>query len=328
MNHMITNTRQRIIDYLHRNKNATPAQLTNYLGITERAVSKQLKKLLEDNKIIKIGTAPKVFYQLSSPKTNKIKYNIPQIIRNIINKNYIYISPSGLMIEGFDGFCTWCEEKNQDVIKTAQDYIQTIKKYHTYKNKHGLIDGMVKMKNTFKDVFLDKIYYIDFYSIERFGKTKLGTLLLYAKQGQDKKLIKKIVDIINNTVKNLIKNEKINTIGFIPPTVKRKIQFIKELDKMLNINLHRINIIKVTSGISVPQKTLPKLEDRIENAKNTMFIKENNIYKNILLIDDAIGSGATLNEVAKKIKEKGYKGKIIGLALVGSFKGFDIISEI
>ena len=52
-------------------------------------------------------------------------------------------------------------------------------------------------------------------------------------------------------------------------------------------------------------------------------------FDNILLIDDAVGSGATLNETAAQIKRKKLcHGKIIGLAVVGSFKGFDVISEV
>jgi len=48
-----------------------------------------------------------------------------------------------------------------------------------------------------------------------------------------------------------------------------------------------------------------------------------------LLIDDAIGSGATLNEIALQIKNRGIvNGKIIGLAITGSIKGFDVISEV
>jgi predicted amidophosphoribosyltransferase len=47
-----------------------------------------------------------------------------------------------------------------------------------------------------------------------------------------------------------------------------------------------------------------------------------------LLIDDAVGSGATLNQVAGKIKDKGVAQKITGLALVGSFKGFDVITDV
>ena len=58
-------------------------------------------------------------------------------------------------------------------------------------------------------------------------------------------------------------------------------------------------------------------------------MKDTGVHKNILLLDDAAGSGATLNETAKQIRERGMvNGKIIGLAIVGSFKGFDVISEV
>jgi predicted amidophosphoribosyltransferase len=65
------------------------------------------------------------------------------------------------------------------------------------------------------------------------------------------------------------------------------------------------------------------------NARGTMSLDDRGRYHNILLIDDALGSGATLNEVAKKIRQKDMcSGKIIGLAITGSFKGFDVISEV
>ncbi len=51
-------------------------------------------------------------------------------------------------------------------------------------------------------------------------------------------------------------------------------------------------------------------------------------YNHILLIDDAIGSGATMNQVAGKLKNKKIAKKITGLAIVGSFKGFDVITDI
>ncbi len=90
-----------------------------------------------------------------------------------------------------------------------------------------------------------------------------------------------------------------------------------------------MNIVKATGSVPVAQKTLSKLEDRVENARNTIFIRGNLQYENILLIDDAIGSGSTLNETAKKLKEKDLvKNKVIGLALTGSFKGFDVLNEV
>ncbi|EKE15796.1 MAG: hypothetical protein ACD_11C00105G0021 [uncultured bacterium] len=118
-------------------------------------------------------------------------------------------------------------------------------------------------------------------------------------------------------------------MGFIPPTVKREVQFMKELEKNLRLGVRKVSIVKVKTQVSVPQKTLSKLEDRIENAKKTIIVDEVGEFKNILLIDDAVGSGATLNETAGQIRNRGIcKGKIVGLSITGSFKGFDVISEI
>ena len=59
-----------------------------------------------------------------------------------------------------------------------------------------------------------------------------------------------------------------------------------------------------------------------------MLVTEKKSFNRILLIDDAVGSGSTLNEIAKQIKEKGIANHITGLALTGSFKGFDILNEV
>ena len=78
----------------------------------------------------------------------------------------------------------------------------------------------------------------------------------------------------------------------------------------------------------VPQKTLTKLEDRVTNAKNTIIVEDKRTFKRILLIDDAAGSGATLNETAKKIIERKLAEKVYGCAITGSYKGYDVISEV
>jgi Predicted amidophosphoribosyltransferases len=321
-------TSQKIIDYIGKNGQAGGSELADYLDLTDRAIRKQLNKLLEAGKVSKIGRPPKVFYLLESKKEERAEINIDGKIKKIIDEKFIIITPAGEKKEGWLGFVYWCEKNKLPVVKTVEEYLKTLKKYDNFK-KDGLIDGMFKIKHTFKQVGLDKIFYVDFYSIERFGKTRLGQLLLYAKQSQNKKLIKEIVKMIKPAVDKIIKRYKVDGIGFIPPTVKREVQLMKVLEAGLNENLRKVAITKVKTAVAVPQKTLNKLEDRVENARNTIVVEENKVFKNILLIDDAVGSGATLNETAKKIKiKKICQGKIIGLAIAGSFKGFEVISEV
>jgi len=325
---MKNNTRQKILRYIGEKKQVSARELIDFLDLSGRAVFKQLKNLYEKEKIDKIGRPPKVFYFIKE-KTKPFKtYKIPPKAKKIIEENCLIISPAGEKKEGLDGFIYWCQKQKLPIEKTALEYERAHKKYAKYK-KGDFIDGTYKLKKTFPKVFVDRLYYLSFYSIERFGRTKLGWSLLYAKQSQDKTLIKDLIKTFKDKINKLIKRHSIKAVGFIPPTVKREIQFMKELEKNLNLNLPILNISKVKTPIIVPQKTLSKLADRIENAKKTFFIDDNRTFNNVLLIDDAVGSGATMNKIVQKIKQgKFSKGKVYGLAITGSFKGFEVISEI
>jgi len=325
---MTTQTSQKIQEYILTHKQVTSKQLADYLGISRQALFKHLPKLLAEDKIDKIGKPPVVFYFIKDHTASEITSSQKKIKSKIIEKNYLIITPTGEKLTGMMGFRYWCERNKLPLEKTAKEYEITYKKYAKYK-KDGLIDGTYKFTHSFNKVYADKIFYLDFYSIERFGKTKLGWKLLYAKQSQNKALIKEIcIDLYKEISKFIIKH-KIDAVGFIPPTVKRDIQLMAELQKNLNLNLPVINLQKIKTDLIVPQKTLSKIEDRIENANKTIMVNDTRCYNNILLIDDAIGSGASINETSKKIRERNIaKKKIYGLAITGSFKGFEIISEV
>jgi hypothetical protein len=325
---MVTDTAKNIIKYLETRKQATAKELGDFLGISRQALYKQLGKLLSLDKIKKIGRPPKVFYQVKVQAAVFKEAIIAAADKEIIEKNYLFITPAGQKLQGMEGFVYWCKKNNLDAAKTAPQYTETLKKFEAIKT-NGLVDGTPKIKNTFPQVFLDKIYYLDFYSIERFGKTKLGQMLLYAKQSQNKILMDGLIAVIQPKVGPLIKVLHIDAVGFIPPTVKRELQFMRELERRLDLKVPVIKIVKIQTPVSVPQKSLGKLEDRVENARDTIFVEESRKFGNVLLIDDAIGSGATMNETARKIREqKLCFDQLIGLAITGSFKGFDIISEV
>lgn len=328
MYYMRTDAAQRLLAYLKTQQEATPKQLSSHLGIGASALFRQLKKLQQQNKITKIGTPPHVFYTLTvySPAVTTIQLSDEQ--NKIITQEYLTITPSGEMLTGIPGFTYWCKKQNLPLEKTAAEYVVTLKKYAQYKI-NDLIDGLPKIKQTFTTSYLDELYYLDFYSLERFGKTKLGWLLLQAKQSQNMVLIKTIAQLIQKPLQQLLATKKISAVGFIPPTIKRVVQLQKSLEQLLALPLPMLKIIKANKHIPVAQKSLSKLADRVENASTTIFIEDTTTqYDTILLIDDAVGSGATLNETAKKIKAHHLSKKVIGLALTGSFKGFPVLTDI
>lgn len=325
-------TSEKILEYIKKNHQVTGVELIDYLGITDRAIRKQLKQLLEAGYLKKTGRPPRVYYSI----VNQTELEIPTLpllkldsaATSCIEKNFYYVTPLGEVWSGVSGFYSWCSERSQDVIAMSRQYVKLQSEYDKLRKK-GLIDGTAKLAITFGESALDKLLYVDFYSIEIFGKTKLGQMLLFAKQSQDRKLINEIADLVRPRVLAVINQYNIDAVGFIPPTVKRELQLMKQLEKRLNLSVQTISIIKIKTPVTVPQKTLSKLGDRTINARNTINVPGGKTYGNILLIDDAVGSGATLQETAHKIRIKGLTtGKVIGLALTGSVKGFDVISEV
>jgi len=321
-------TSEKIVAYIQKHRQATGQELTYFLGITDRGVRKQLLTLLKRGILTKKGHPPVVYYQISDQSIKKNSTYLPDSTRQLIDKNYLFITPTGEKLVGMVGFESWCQKQNLPIEKTAREYVAMFKKFAAYKIQ-GLINGLGKLKKTYKRVFLDDLYYLDFYSIDRFGKTKLGQLLLYAKQGQQQSLMSELIDTLSPEIQKLIKLKHITSVGFIPPTVRRQVQFMTVLERKLKLKLRVITIRKIKSEVAVPQKSLGKLIDRVENAQHSLVVSDNSEHNNILLIDDAVGSGATLNETAKQMRERGIcRGKIIGLAITGSFKGFDVISEV
>jgi len=322
---------EKIHQFIKQTSKARVEDIRRDFNLSRAIIHRHLNQLVKQQLVKKTGKPPIVFYLPSSPTSIQKQQKIDKKSQNLINQTYLYVSPSGEMVYGLNGFRLWATQTNQasNIPQLAKEYIKTRTEANTHYNHTHIINATIKLKNTFNKINLEKIFYADFYALPKFGKTILGQKVLYAKQAQLPQLIKEIALKINPLIQKIITKYHIQAIGFIPPTIPRKLQFLKELEYNLNIPLPKINLTKAyPSDIPVAQKTLPKLDQRIENAKNTIFIKDKDVnHQNILLIDDAVGSGSTLNETAIKLKQNTNK-KIYGFAVVGSYKGFDVISEV
>ena len=103
------------------------------------------------------------------------------------------------------------------------------------------------------------------------------------------------------------------------------------LEKKWAIKLPQLELMKFYEwSVIVPQKSLKWTKQRIRNARETIFpVANQKPIKKLLLIDDFVGSGATLNESAKKIKKLGLAKEIFWLALVGNVDlSYDVINEV
>lgn len=331
---MKTYTAARIIEYIKEKRQARVKDLIRLLGISNVAVHKQLKKLISEGLLQKAGKPPLVFYTLSEKlDSNQEKTTFPKTIKDTIENNFLSITPDGRLLYGVEGFIYWANiyQKSKNLSVLGKIYQNAIRQKKQYTAKDGWIDATQKLTFAFKKTSIDRLLFQDIYSYPVFGRTKLAKLVMYAKQTENKILIDQIASTSMPMIEKIIKEFDISAIGFIPPTIPRRIQFIDELETRLNISLPKIDLVKIMSGdVLVPQKTLAKLEERVINARTSIYLKHTTepSYANVLLIDDVAGSGASFNETASKLNaSKIGNKKIVAFAIVGNIKGYDVIRQ-
>lgn len=319
-----------LLKFVQKNNTVTVDAIAAQLSISRQYVHILVKKMIDDGKLKKIGTAPHVFYSVNIVEKELANNNIPYDKEVFLHTHFLIVDALGNKLQGLKAMHYWCSNQQLPLQKTIDEFIETRKKYLAFFNNEYLIDGLQKLQSTkgIGNLGVDELYYLDFYAIERYGKTHLGCLMHYAKQGQNKKLMQLIVDEIKNRVQNMIAQHDIDAVLFVPPTIKRKVQIMHFFQKQLNLPLPIITVKKISNEIVIPQKALSKLFERIANAKNTFFVPSQKKYNKVLIIDDAMGSGATINEIALKVKAQKIAKHITGLVVTGSYKGFEVISEI
>lgn len=310
-------------------QHASPSQLSEVTGLSRQQVQHHLKKLLALEVIEKIGKTPHVYYQVVEGQSIQTDVSLGRHEKTI-NQNFMYVSSSGKSFEGKDGFVRWCKERKLDIQKTAKRYsflLSTVSK----KKRKGRYSIKTKFKETFEDdLQINYVYFFEPYAIEVFGKTKLAQKVLRAKENETFDSVIEAVHEIKDRVNEFIKNGDYDAICVVPHTITREYQFLDYVKKSIDTNKTFIKITRIFPDQKKSQKSLKKLSERVTNAHDTIFINDLRKFKNILIIDDAIGSGATINETARKIRIKNLEkgGKITGLGIVGSLKGFDVISGI
>ncbi len=320
-----------IVSLLEKQHDLSIKEIVEQSGFSKQMVHVAINQLLEQGKVKRLGKAPKTIYRKADASTAAKKdHGIDEDKQEFLKKEFIQVTETGNLIAGEEAFAYWCYQRKLPVTKTLDEFIKTKAKYEQFYETSGIINGYGKLKNTegYDKIWLDQLYYLDFYAIERFGKTKLGTLLHFAKQGQNKFLMQMLMKEIDGRVKEFVSKQRIDAVVFVPPTIRREVQLMKFIQTKLNLSLPVIQLKKISGIIPIPQKSLSKLSERIANADNSFAVTETRKFNHVLMIDDAVGSGSTLNQIAQKLKQKEVAKKITGLAVVGSFKGFDVITDV
>ncbi len=335
MNYKISSL-QPILDCFNKQDSLTPSEIAFMLGKSKVIVHKYLKALVEEWSIQKSGSWVHITYSLTKSKKNTVKTteNISFSFSDweILENSFYKFSENGTLLKGISGFIEWCTSRGLNPQEKINQFIKIKQHLDTLKDSCWLIETTSDFKKNVANFYLDSVYFADQYNRMEFGRGKLAELTFFAKQSQNLKLISESNNAVIRQILCLIGREKIEAIAFTPHSVVRKNQLLKYLEKLFSGS--EVPFIRLSkyypNKIPIPQKTLKTKEQRIKNAEDTIFVEDKNAknYKRVLLIDDFVGSWATLNITARKLKEAWIKN-VIWFAYVGNINlSYEIINEI
>ena len=328
---MKTDTKQNIYDYIARHDAVSVKNLLDAFDINQNMMHRHLKDLIKQWKIQKTGKTPKVFYMISKlleqENNNSLEYEDIEFLDN----NYYSYSSDGRLMKWYSWFENRCIMRNMDIHKQFEIYKWIITYIKSLKDKDWIIDWMSNLSDKLGNIYIDKLWYIDAYQVWHFGRSKLGSIAFYAKQSKNQDLIDQVINIIKIPIKKYIKQNSINAICYVPPSIDRHPQLMTEIKKWLNLDLPEIEFQKLfPNNVIIPQKSLKSMDQRIQNATNTLFLMPNQKhYQNVLIIDDFMWSGATINICASKLKKYNIADKIFAISLLGNIDTkYEVINEI
>lgn len=251
--------------------------------------------------------------------------------KKYIESFYKYL-PDGSLLTGKEGLQKWAQQRWIDQLTTLQRFASIAHHIDTLRDDIWVLNATQDFHQWRRSKAIDELFYIDQYIYGEFGRWPLAELAFYAKLSQNKKLIQELIDRIMEPIMALIHEKKIDAIAFIPPSIDRKYQLLEIISTRLKpMQIPFVSLYKYfPNSIPIAQKTLKTKEQREQNAKSTIQISlETPSYNRVLLLDDFVWSGATLDITANKLKTRGIAKYVIGLALIGNLDlKYEVISEI
>ena len=320
-----------ILDLLEK-KDYAPRDLQEALGISLQSIYRHLKDLCDGGYIEKFGKTPRVFYRF---------VRRPQIVVKspLIDRHFLFKDPVGNVHSGVEAFLLWSQNnlKKYSLKEKVHLYEQCVRDVKDLQKKEGVFSLEGKLedfhKQTGEEVCLQDVVCAVPYAFPDFGKTKESILLSITKDGsrQGEVFGEQLVSHFLPVLLEYAKKGKFDAVAFVPPSASRMFQLMYMLRKRFSTvsDLPIIAVGKQHGDVPQQQKHLGRIVDRLKNADRTFYVRPvKQSYDAVLLVDDFVGSGATMNQVAKKLIRQGAARKVWGIGIVGVRKGFKVVKKV
>ncbi len=315
-----TSKRQALVDMLEK-QDCAPRDLVRLLNVSPQLVHRYLKELTESGHVEKLGRAPRVRYRM-------VRRPDPTIRSPLIEKHFIYRDTIGDMYTGAEAFLRWSDgslkkHSLQEKVSLYEEAVSAV--------QGNIFSSTEKIRSfsekTGEKMFLQEAVFAFPYALPDFGKTKESIFLGIAKDNtpQAERYGRQLLSDFLPVLRAYIRDKDIEAVVIVPHSASRDFQIMHSFSRSFGgaFSLPVIPIEKQGGEVPQQQKYLSTDAERLKYADLTFHIPlYEEKFTRVLIIDDMIGSGATVNQIAKKLLHQGIAQEVYGIGIIGTEKGF------
>lgn len=149
-------------------------------------------------------------------------------------------------------------------------------------------------------------------------RTEIGELLYQLKYKNDKSKIEPIAEAATNFLKTRLVLPYLDAIIPVPPSIEREFQPVEELAKKIGEKVKLPVVVDYLIKVkeTKPLKTIEDSQSRREQLEGAFKVRDDRFAgKYILLFDDLIRSGETLNAITDVLMQDGNVKKVFVLTI-------------
>ena len=313
---------RKLFKVIQDNPDVSPAELSSLVAASRSAVHSGLQVLLQRGFIEKQGAPPRVYYRAVDG------------VSEAVQDSFLYKNASGGLLFGMEGFAMWSEGRfgTLPLADKVRLYEESFAAYQQEKESGLFFEMDAGLKIPSADIVFDSLRCFDLYTLqvgEETKRTKAAVLLEVIKgSGSPAKMRDLVQGYVVSSVEKIntiIEKDGIDGVAFVPPTAMRKVQIMRMLESAFtDRNGHGVDCVGIrrdftgSDSFRQEQKHIASVANRVTNARNTYRVtRSGTVYEKLLLVDDLVGSGATVNEIARKFKEAGVAKEVHCLCLIG-----------
>ncbi len=311
-----------ILQLLSTHHTLRPAEIHRVTNFSRQHIHAILKSLLLSGQIIRRGTSPRTYYSLAKAgqQSSETILQLTDKQHDILQSDFLIIKKEGHQVSGVKAICDYAQELNQDPQQIAIQFLEARdKQLSEIEIDEGEAHDQIKLletKEAVKQGTIQHFHFADYCEVGDYGDTALAKKLRTAKNSGNALLQLQLFRETERQLQEYIADYGVDAVAFIPGSTMQGKDLMKRWKETLDLPLPHVNLVRAIEENAVPQNIISLQTDREQAADGTLAVADHRRFRHVLLIDDELITGTTMQNAAQNIQEAGIAERVSAFAMI------------